>query len=184
MIGSKETVMTVTNEKVISLTYDLRIDDKDGKLVESVTNDAPLTFIFGTGKLLPKFEDNLKGLNVGEEFEFSLNSTEAYGDFNEDAVVNVPISIFQVNGQIDDNLLKVGNSIPMMDKSGNRLSGIVLEINDNDVKMDFNHPLAGNELFFKGKVTEVREATEDELAQGLNDGCGCGGGCSCEDGHC
>ena len=176
--------MIVTKDRVISLSYDLRIDTAEGKLVESVSEENPLTFVFGTGKLLPKFEDNLKGLGIGDSFDFNLKSADAYGAYNEQALVDVPKNIFEVNGSIDEDLLKIGNTIPMMDRSGNRLTGVVVEINEDSVKMDFNHPLAGNDLFFKGTVTEIREASEEELMNGLDHGCGCGDGCSCEDGQC
>ncbi len=83
-------------------------------------------------------------------------------------------------------MLAVGNSIPMQDAQGNRLNGIVLELTDENVKMDFNHPLAGEDLHFSGAVLAVREASEDELVEAAgcgSDGCepgGCGSGCSCQ----
>jgi len=176
--------MIVTNDRVVSLSYDLRINSPDGKLVETVSQESPLTFIYGTGKLLPKFESSLKGLGVGDNFEFSLKSDDAYGGFNDEAIINVPKNIFEVNGEIDQDMVKIGNKIPMMDKSGSRLTGVVLKVEENHVKMDFNHPLAGNDLFFKGVVTDVRNASEEEIANGLHQGCGCGSGCGCEDGTC
>jgi len=72
----------------------------------------------------------------------------------------------------------------MMSTSGQRLNGLVLEITDDVVKMDFNHPLAGENLFFKGQITEVREATEDEIAALVGGGCGCGSGGGCGSGDC
>ena len=72
----------------------------------------------------------------------------------------------------------------MMSTSGQRLNGLVLEITDDVVKMDFNHPLAGENLFFKGQITEVREATDDELAALVSGGCGCGSGGGCGSGDC
>ena len=174
--------MIISNGRVVSLSYNLRIDDAEGKLVETVTDQSPLQFIFGSGNLLPKFEENIKGLTQGDNFDFNLKSTDAYGDFNTDAVVDVPKNIFEVNGKMDENLVKIGNQIPMMDKSGNRFTGRVLEINTDSIKMDFNHPLAGNDLYFSGRVTNIREATEQELAHGLdNGGCGCNSGCDCDD---
>jgi FKBP-type peptidyl-prolyl cis-trans isomerase SlyD len=78
----------------------------------------------------------------------------------------------------------------MMSTSGQKLNGLVLEITDDTVKMDFNHPLAGESLFFKGNILEVREATDVEIAATLSGGCGCGSGgcgsgdCGCEDELC
>ena len=67
---------------------------------------------------------------------------------------------------MDENLLKEGNFVPMMDAEGRRLNGKVITIEAEAVQMDFNHPMAGNDLFFKGQVTEIREATEEELTHG------------------
>lgn len=178
--------MEIAKDKVVSLTYVLRKGSKDGDLLEEVKDDRPLTFLYGGGSLLPKFEENLSGLAIGDNFNFDLKAEDAYGMVNEDAVVNVPKGAFEVNGTIDENLLKLGNTIPMQDNAGNRLNGIVVDVSNDTVKMDFNHPLAGDHLFFSGKVEGVREATEDELNHGhvhADGGCGCGsGGCGCDDG--
>ncbi len=176
--------MVVSKDKVVSLTYELRLDNPKGEIVESLNADSPLTFLFGAGGLLPKFEENIDGLQVGEGFDFELKSVEAYGDVNENAIVNVPISAFEVDGKIDNTMLQIGNKIPMQDSAGNKLTGIVQDVTEEQVVMDFNHPLAGNALFFSGKITEVREATDEELAHGhvhSHDACGCGSGCSCDD---
>ena len=99
--------------------------------------------------------------------------------------MHVPKNIFEVDGKIDENLLKVGNMVPMMDAEGRRMNGKILTIDAEAVQMDFNHPMAGNDLFFKGEVSEVREATEEELNHGHahgDGGCGCGSGeGSCDD---
>ncbi|MBN1599770.1 MAG: peptidylprolyl isomerase [Bacteroidales bacterium] len=179
--------MEVTKEKVVSLTYELRQNDANGKIIETLTKDSPLTFLFGTDNLLPKFEENIDGLKVGDSFDFNLEASEAYGSVNIDAIINVPVKAFEIDGKIDDNMLKLGNKIPMQDASGNKLSGVVKEITEESVKMDFNHPLAGKDLFFKGEITDIREATEEELHHGHAhypgscEGCSdCGG----EGGHC
>jgi FKBP-type peptidyl-prolyl cis-trans isomerase SlyD len=88
-----------------------------------------------------------------------------------------------MDGEIDNDMFFEGNAIPMMDSQGNHLNGVITEVKDNSVIMDFNHPLAGDDLFFKGTVVDVREATPEELANGLRSNCspnscgGCGGGC-------
>ncbi len=180
--------MIAEKNSVVSIVYELRSGSKEGEIVEALTPENPLTFLFGTGGLLPKFEENLSGLNSGDSFEFLLNSEDAYGPVVESAVVNVPKSIFMVDGQIDENLLKLGNTVPMMDAEGRRMNGKILSIDEEAVQMDFNHPMAGNDLFFKGQVTEIREATEEELSHGhihAGGGCGCGSGeGSCNDGSC
>ena len=158
--------MEVNQNKVVSLTYELRRDNAEGEIVETVTSERPLTYLAGAGNLLAKFESNLEGLKVGEQFSFRLDVDDAYGPRSEKAVVNVPMKAFEVDGKIDENLLKKGNIIPMIDSNGRRIQGVVDTINSDDVVMDFNHPLAGEALFFTGEVTAIREATEDELQHG------------------
>ncbi len=155
--------MIVEKNKVVSLSYELKVN---GETVESVGADSPLMFLFGAGNLLPKFEEQLNGLKSNDEFEFRLISNDAYGPVNKDAIVDVPMQAFAVDGEIDRNLLGIGNHIPMLDQSGNRLNGVVVRFDDDFVTMDFNHPLAGNDLHFTGKVIEIREASADELEHG------------------
>lgn len=174
--------MEISKEKVVSLVYELRVDDAEGDVVETLDEKNPLTFVFNSGYLLPKFEENIVGLTSGDSFEFQLPPEEAYGVVNDNAIVSVPIAAFQVDGKVDDALLAVGARIPMQDNTGNKLTGTVKSIGSENVEMDFNHPMAGNKLFFKGKVTDVREASDEELNAS---GCGCGCGDSgCGDGGC
>jgi FKBP-type peptidyl-prolyl cis-trans isomerase SlyD len=180
--------MVVSDNKVVSLTYELRVNSENGEIVESVDKNSPLIFLFGSGSLLPKFEDNLAGLKVGDSFNFNLISEDAYGDFDENSLVSVPLQAFQVEGEVDYELVKTGNKIPMQDSEGHRLVGVVKTIDTDTVMMDFNHPLAGQHLFFKGEITEVRHASDEEMAHGhLHQSEGCGGSCgscSSDDGSC
>lgn len=174
---------------MVTLSYDLRIDDENGEVIEQATDTQPLEFLYGAGVMLPKFESQLAGLREGSPFTIRLSKTEAYGEVNQDAVVDLPKHVFLVNGNFDDELIKVGNTVPMMSSNGQRLNGLVLEVGDENIKMDFNHPLAGEDLFFAGKVLGVRQASDEEVAQILSGGgsCGCGsGGCGsgCDDDSC
>ncbi len=166
---------------MVTLTYDLRIDNENGEMVEQATETKPLQFLYGAGTMLPKFESHLAGLHEGEPFSIHLSKNDAYGEVNHEAVVELPKHVFLVNDKFDDELIKVGNTVPMMSSNGQRLNGLVLDVNEETVKMDFNHPLAGEDLFFAGKVLEVREASDEEVAQILSGGggCGCGSGSSC-----
>ncbi len=172
--------MIIEKNKMVSVTYELKYDDADAELIEKVEKDSPLTFLFGAGNMLEHFEKNLEGLKVGDIFDFKLTSEQAYGPVTEDAVVNVPMNAFEVDGKVDPELIALGNAIPMMDSYGNKLHGIVLEVANDEVRMDFNHPLAGEDLHFKGKVIEVRDARPDEM----NHSCGSDGGCSSCCGGC
>ena len=179
--------MEIARNRMVTVTYDLRLDDQNGEMIEQATSDRPLQFIYGAGQMLPKFESQLAGLKQGESFEINLNKYEAYGEVNDDAIVELPLNVFMVDGNVDNELVKVGNTVPMMTGDGQRLNGIVLEVSEQAVKMDFNHPLAGEDLHFQGEVLEVRDATDEEIAALFSHGCGCGsGGCgsgSCDDDH-
>jgi len=158
--------MTIQENKVVSLVYQLRVDNNEGDIVETVEKEKPFVFLYGAGNLLPKFEEELAGLKVGDNFEFKIDCENAYGKASEEAVVDLPKNIFEVEGKIDEEIIKVGNVVPMQDNEGRKFNGIILEITDQNIVMDFNHPLAGDDLFFKGEVVEVRDASDEEMKQG------------------
>lgn len=158
--------MKVGKDKVVTLTYTLRYDDKDGEIIQQVTEERPFVHLFGNGTLLPKFEANLDELEPENSFAFELTPAEGYGELTKDAIVEIEKKIFEVEGKIDENLLKVGNMITMQDQEGNPIDGRVMEILDDKVVMDFNHPLAGKKLHFSGDIIDVREATEEEMSHG------------------
>ncbi len=174
--------MKIEKDKVVSLIYELRESNSDGRIIEAIDDNKPLTFIFGSGQLLPGFESNIDSMDKGDSFSFALNSELAYGDKREDMVVNVPLSVFEVDGKIDEEICTVGNEVPMTDTNGNSLRGIINEINDQYVVMDFNHPMAGVNLFFSGRITDVRDATDEDFSSscsscGSKNDSGCQGGC-------
>lgn len=178
--------MTIAKDKMVSVTYKLRLDGKEGEIFETAEKTNPLVFLCGAGMMLPAFENGLMNKKVGDTFEIEIPAIEGYGEENEDAIVDLPKHIFQVNGKFDEELITPGNSVPMMSSNGQRMEGIVIAVEEEIVKMDFNHPLAGEDLYFTGEVIAVRDATEEELNSVYNAG-GCGGGCgggSCESGSC
>ena len=156
--------MKIENNKMVSLIYELREGDSQGRIIELLDETRPLAFIFGTGRLLPVFESNIGSLKKGDLFSFAMNSEMAYGEKREDMIVNVPISVFETDGKLNEDICCVGNDVPMMDSDGNPLNVKIIEITDTYVKMDFNHPMADLDLFFSGKIIDVRDATADELA--------------------
>ncbi|MDD2511909.1 MAG: FKBP-type peptidyl-prolyl cis-trans isomerase [Proteiniphilum sp.] len=178
--------MKITDNKYVTLTYDLNVGEgEERELMEQATAERPLEFIFGTNSMLEAFEKQIEGLAEGDSFSFRLTPEEAYGDYDEEKVLDLPKSIFEIDGKIDENVLFEGNTVPMMDASGNHLMGSVVAVGDETVTMDFNHPLAGELMHFEGRVTGVRDASAEEIAVLLSgDGCGCGsGGCGCGDGE-
>jgi FKBP-type peptidyl-prolyl cis-trans isomerase SlyD len=183
--------MNITANKFVSLAYNLNVGEGDEReLMERATEKHPLRFVFGTGSMLPAFEKQLSGLKTGDTFRFTLAPEDAYGEFIEENVVELPKKLFEVEGHFDSEFVSEGNTIPMMDSGGRQLNGSVLEVKDSTVLMDFNHPLAGETLHFDGKVLDVHEATAQEIAElTLAEGCGCGCDCSgdscdCDGGSC
>lgn len=158
--------MQIKNQTVVSLSYILKQDNAEGAVIEIAKETEPLVFIYGIGQMIPKFEEYLLTLSPGDSFEFTLMSAEAYGEFEADAIIDLEKTIFMIDGEVDNEMLTVGNIIPMRDNHGNMLQGKVVSVSDDAVKMDFNHPMAGKNLHFTGKILTVREATQDELSHG------------------
>ncbi len=185
--------MKITAQTVVDAEYELYVDGENGEpeLMEKTTPEKPLNFIYGVGMMLPKFEEQLANLEAGDNFDFTLEPSDSYGEYEDDAVIDLDRSVFEINGKLDEEMVFAGNVVPLMDSEGNRVQAQIVSVDDKHVKVDLNHPLAGETLHFKGKVLTVREATQDEI-NGLFGGhsCGCGsggfgrggrGGCGCGD---
>jgi len=188
--------MKAEQNKMVGVDYKLTVD---GQIADQSRPGQPLEFIFGTGMLLPKFEEAILGKEPGEKVAFTLEPKDGYGEYIADAVVDLPKNIFMVDGKLAEDILFVGSQVPMADAQGNRMMGIIKEVGDQTVKMDFNHPMAGKTLNFEVEVVSVRDVTPEDLAAkggcscGCDhDGCGdCGGDCGghdhdggCDCGHC
>ncbi|GAB3925682.1 FKBP-type peptidyl-prolyl cis-trans isomerase [Mucilaginibacter myungsuensis] len=155
--------MKIEAQHVVSLTYDLYVKNQSGveELVEKTTEEQPLTFLYGAGQMLPKFEENLSTLSTGDTYDFRLTAEDAYGEHDEEAIANLPIQMFE--GQ---DLPEVGAVLPLQDNQGNHFQGQVISIAEDAVLVDLNHPMAGQELHFSGKILNVRPANTEELAHG------------------
>lgn len=158
--------MTIEKNKVVGVHYTLTESTADGQQVESTLGGQPLVFIHGIGMMIPDFEANLNGLKVGDQFSFGIAAANAYGEYDEGAIIEAPKSAFEIDGKIQDGLLEVGNMLPLQDQNGNRLDGMVAWVGLDTVKIDFNHPMAGVDLWFVGSVDSVRDADATELAHG------------------
>lgn len=179
--------MKITANKTVSAQYELFVDgETEGELelMEKATEQEPLSFVFGVGMMLPKFEENLFGMETGSAFDFTINTEDAYGLYDDESVLDLERSIFEIEGKLDDEMIFEGNVVPLMDNDGNRVNAQIVTVNDTHVTVDLNHPLAGENLHFKGTVLDVREATEKELAALMGGGCGCGSSCGGEDSNC
>ena len=182
----------------ITVAYKLYVKDEDDKeedLVEECSAEHPFMFISNLGQTIPAFEDAIAGLQKGSEFDFVIPCKDAYGEFNEDLMFDVEKKIFEVNGVFDSQRIFEGNIIPLQSEDGSRFNGTVIEVKDDAVTLDLNHPRAGQDLHFVGTICENRPATNEEITETLNfmsgegcggcGGCGSEGGCgSCGDGGC
>ncbi|MFI3318826.1 MAG: peptidylprolyl isomerase [Rikenellaceae bacterium] len=169
--------MKVENNKKVAVNYTLTVD---GQIADQSQPGAPLEFIFGMGMLLPKFEEAILDKEVGEKVAFTLEPKDGYGEANPEAVVELPKTIFMVDGVVAEDMLFEGNQIPMADAQGNRMVGVIKSVGEESVKMDFNHPMAGATLNFEVEVVAVNEVTPEDLAAMNGGGCSCG----CEGGDC
>ena len=177
--------MKITANAVVEFCYELEVD---GQIVDQTTKERPLDYIHGTGSLLPKLEAHIEGMEPGDKFEITLSPADGYGEVDPTRIIDLPKAAFEVNGEIREDLLVPGNTIPMMNSMGGVIPGLVLEVTEDSVKMDLNHQMAGKTLHFSGEILTVREATEKELTEGLHGEyvhtCGCGGGCHGHEGGC
>ena len=176
--------MKIGQNKVVEFCYELEVD---GQVVDQTTKERPLDYIHGTGSLLPKLEAHIEGMEPGDTFDVTLSPADGYGEVDPTRIIDLPKAAFEVNGEVREDLLVPGNTIPMLNSMGAVIPGVVPEVSEDSVKMDLNHQMAGKTLHFKGEVLTVREATEKELTEGLHGeyvhSCGCGG-CHGHDGDC
>ncbi len=179
--------MEKTPNKYIAVAYKLYAESEGKKvMVEEATAEQPFNFVSGLAITIPEFEKAVVALNKGDEFDFVLDATHAYGEHVAERVLDLDKKMFYVDGHFDDKNIYKDAIIPLQNEDGNRFMGHVLEVNDTIVKVDLNHPLAGKSLNFKGTVIESREISKEELQEyvnNLNAG-GCGGGCDNCGGSC
>lgn len=152
--------------KYINLSYQLYdITDGQEELLEETSADQPFVFISGMGVVLEAFEQQVIGLEPGAKFNFTLAPEQAYGAHDEARVLDLDKQLFYVDGQFDAKNVYQDAVIPLQNEDGNRFNGLVVEVSDDKVKIDLNHPLAGSTLNFRGEIVESREATNEEVAE-------------------
>jgi len=144
-----ESNLTVGEETKVTLHFSLSL--ASGDLIDSNFDADPATFVFGDGSLLPGFEQPLVGLVAGSEATFTIAPEHAFGQHNESNVQEVGRANFA------DEELEEGMVFSFMNGDG-ELPGVVLEIGDDQVLVDFNHPLAGQTITFAVKIVAVDSA--------------------------
>lgn len=176
------------SQRYIKLSYRMFTNTAAShKLLYETEETKPVGFVTGMGLMIEAFENRISELHDGEEFDFTLQPSEAFGERDEVLVRAVPRKIFEINGRFVEEEVYPGAEVPLMDSEGNHFQGTVVKVTDTEVTLDLNNPLAGKALQFTGTVYENREPTLQEIemtARILSGECGgCSGGCgSCGEG--
>ncbi|NWF67124.1 MAG: peptidylprolyl isomerase [Campylobacterales bacterium] len=162
--------MAIENNQVVSIEYTLTELGND-EIIDSNVGMHPLTFMMGRGMLIPGLENQLKNFEVGQSARVTVEPSEAYGEYNQQAVDVLPVE------QFSGIELQIGMPLYGKDEDGSVIEVLVKDFNENEVVIDFNHPLAGKTLCFNVSVLDVRDATAEEVITGriaTSGGC-CGG---------
>ena len=177
---------TENQNKYIAVMYKLYTSGSDGKpeLIEETAEGDPFIFVSALGMTLDAFEAQIVPLKVGDKFDFTLAPNDAYGEYDEAGKQTLPRKVFEINGKLDSHFIFEGAVVPLSSADGARFNGTIVDINDESVTVDLNHPLAGKSLNFVGNVVETRDATNEEVRDALNQITGCGGCSSCGGGNC
>ena len=176
----------IEDKKVMTVQYDLYVDGENGQeeKMESATVERPLIYCHGEHMMLPEFERNMAGLNEGDSFDFRIACEDAYGEYDSDGVLTLDKKMFyNGDGEFDSERVFEGNVVPMNTVDGQIVNAQIVEVGKEHVVIDLNHPLAGENLHFIGKVLAIRDVTEGELKALHHRGGCCGDGCkgSCDD---
>ena len=168
--------MAIEDNKVVSLEYEVR-DSESKEVIDSNKGQKPLEFITGKSQIIPGLESKIKEMDLNEEGDVLVKADEAYGQRDENALQTLPREQF---AGID---LKEGMTLYGQGENGETVQVTVKSFNDQEVTIDFNHPLAGKDLLFSVKILGVRDATPEEVMTGQvnnpDESCGCGTGCGC-----
>lgn len=138
----------------VTLHYTLKLDD--GRVVDTTEDRDPLEYQHGDSRLLPAFENALEGLAAGDEKELTLEPEEAYGPVNPEAFSKVAADA------VPEELRQVDMMLMAEDGEGNQQPVRVHEVGEEHVVLDWNHPLAGQTLYFELRVVEVTPAGDEE----------------------
>jgi FKBP-type peptidyl-prolyl cis-trans isomerase SlyD len=151
--------MAIGQNKIVKMDYTLK--DDEGNIVQTTNNKEPFQFISGTKQILPKLEEEIDGMIIGSKKNVKIPATEAYGEYSEQAVQQVSKTNFPEGVDLKEGMEFVANS-----PEGQQMPFVVKEVKQEEVTIDFNHPLAGKDLEFEVKLIDIRDATVEELQHG------------------
>lgn len=148
--------LSVQPQRVLSFNYTLK--DTKGQLLDE-SSDGPLSFLTGIGQIIPKLEEELMGMLIGQKKTVSLKAADAYGEPDPKMVMDVP--------KKDLQHLKIEVGAYLQLNLGQQMKVVrIAEIGDENVKLDGNHPLAGVDLVFDVEIVSSRAATSEEISHG------------------
>ena len=164
------------SNKVIGIEYNLK-DAKTGEQLDSNLGQAPLEFITGKGQIIPGLEATVETMSANESADVLVEAKDGYGEYNDEAVQVLPTEQF---AGIE---LAEGMSLYGTGEQGETVQVLVKSFTDNEVTIDYNHPMAGKSLMFSVTILSLRDASEEEVQTGVvggmaamsSGGC-CGGG--------
>ncbi len=149
---------SVQNGVVVSMDYTLKID---GEVIDSSEGQDPLEFLTGYGNIIPGLENEMIGMKVGDSKDVVVEPADGYGEYDEEAFMDVPRDQFPADMPVEEGL-----ELTVRDDSGEGRYARIESVEGETVRLNFNHPLAGDELHFSVKVVSLREPTEEELDHG------------------
>ena len=154
----------------VSVNYTGKLDN--GEVFDSSEGRAPLEFKMGAGQLIKGFEDAVTGMSLNEKKEFTLPPEEAYGHRDENQKHEFPRS------ELPDNVNpEVGDTVAFSTPEGQKIPARLVEMDDENLTFDLNHPLAGESLTFSIEVVGISDSPTQNPQ-------GCGAGCDCSSGDC
>jgi len=157
--------MPLKSNQVITIIFTLK--DSDGNIIEATTKERPFSFISGGNQVLPKLEDTLGQMLIGSKRTIVLSPEDAYGDYDDSALQQVSRSEFPDDTDIQEGMTFIADS-----PDGQQLPFLIKKIEEENITIDFNHPLAGQTLTFDLELLSLRDATIEELGHGHVHGLG------------
>lgn len=148
----------IENNVVVTMNYTVKVD---GDTVDTSQGHEPIEFIQGQGHIIQGLESNLYGLQAGDRKEFVVTPSEGYGDLDPDALAEIPRSEFPAGIPLEP-----GVELLLKDEEGDEMQAYIVEVGDENVILNFNHPLAGKDMHFSVEVLSLRWATAEELDHG------------------
>ncbi|MCZ7615152.1 MAG: peptidylprolyl isomerase [Ignavibacteriaceae bacterium] len=145
--------------KVITINYTLK--DKEGNLLDSTDNGGPFSFITGNMQVLPGLEEALVSMIIGSKKNIKLAAADAYGEYDENAIQKVNRSLFPEEAELETGMTYFAHS-----PEGQHIQFVITKIENDDITVNFNHPLAGKNLEFDVELLDVRDATPEEISHG------------------